>query len=116
MRWKCGARTAPVTGIVADASKMKAYLSIYDFESDVDLLREVLPMAIRQHQRVVLIKPRFSKTEGGSKMLVGRAPQWRLSIFLTPTSWQLPVNYMEVPAAASASEPPEYPAPRASRS
>lgn len=69
--WKCGARTAPVTGIVVDASKMKAYLSIYDFESDVDLLREVLPMAIRQHHRVGLIKPRFSKTEGGTYLSNG---------------------------------------------
>lgn len=69
--WKCGARTAPVTGIVVDASKMKAYLSIYDFESDVDLLREVLPMAISQQHRVGLIKPRFSKTEGDSYLSNG---------------------------------------------
>lgn len=69
--WKCGARTAPVTGIVVDASKMKTCLSIDDFDSDVDLLREVLPMAIRQQHRIGQIKPRFSKTEGGSYLSNG---------------------------------------------
>lgn len=50
---------------------MKANLSIYDFESDADLLREILPMAIRRQHRVGLIKPRFSKTEGGSYLSNG---------------------------------------------
>lgn len=69
--WKCGALTAPVTGVVVDASKMKTYLSIYDFESEVDLLREVLPIAIRQQHRVGQIKSRFSMTEGGSYLSNG---------------------------------------------
>lgn len=60
-----------MTGIVVDASAAKTYLSIYDFDTDADLLREILPMAIRQEHPVGPIKPRFSKTEGGSYLSNG---------------------------------------------
>jgi hypothetical protein len=64
--WKCGARTTPVTGIVVDASRMKAHLSIDDFETDPDLLNEVLPTKIRLQRRVGEVKLRFSRTQSGA--------------------------------------------------
>lgn len=64
--WRCGERTTCVTGIAVNVSATLAHLSIYSFDKDLEFLREVFPLEVRREHRVGQIKPRFSKTEGGS--------------------------------------------------
>jgi len=61
---------------------MKAYLSICDFEADVSLLLEILPISTRREHRVGQIKQRFSKTEGGSYLSNGCFEGWIESLAL----------------------------------
>lgn len=69
--WRCGERTAPVTGIAVDVSATTILLSIDDFDADVALLREILPVEICRDHRIGHIKTRFSKTEGRSYLSNG---------------------------------------------